>query len=405
MLFVISIAAAFHGVDRFPRPEFESDYKLPETQTPLSRSIFFNVLDVAVLTLMLAVSSYVIMKRKSRLILISIMIVSVAYFGFFKKGCICPIGSIQNVALFVFSNNYVITIFTLLFFVLPVVFTIFFGRSFCSGVCPFGAVQELVLIKPLKVPAYVDGVLRFIPVAYLFMAVLFTLNDAGFVICLLDPFVSFFRMSGDLWKIIYGGLFLLIAMFIARPYCRYLCPYGLILSFASRISRRHITLTSNECNSCGICGSVCPVNSIKPPVNYENLKAGAQKRLVIFIFPVILAASGISGYFFGNILSAFHPKVKLAREMVLEEKSGAKEFSVDSKAYRDNESDISKIFYESLTIVKIFKIATAVLFLSLAGIAMFFIYVSTGNAERKRYMINKFTCVSCMKCTELCPRE
>ena len=30
------------------------------------------------------------------------------------------------------------------FFALPLVFALFFGRTFCAAVCPLGAVQELV---------------------------------------------------------------------------------------------------------------------------------------------------------------------------------------------------------------------------------------------------------------------
>ena len=38
-------------------------------------------------------------------------------------------------------------------FALPLVFTLFFGRSFCASVCPLGAVQELVAVRPVQVPA------------------------------------------------------------------------------------------------------------------------------------------------------------------------------------------------------------------------------------------------------------
>ena len=404
-LFIIFISYSFHGVDRFPRPEFETNYIIPETQTPPARSVFFDIIDVVLLAGLLSAASYIVIKKKNRLFLIVIMAASVLYFGFFKKGCICPVGSVQNLALFIVSSDYAFSIFTLLFFLLPVIFTVFFGRTFCSSVCPFGAVQELVLIKPLRVPSHVDRVLRMMPFLYLFITVMFAVSGAGFLICTFDPFVSFFRLSGDLWKVVYSVAFILLSMFIARPYCRYLCPYGLILSFASIVSRKHINLTSKNCISCGICDAVCPVNSIENPINYENTnyKSGIKKLAIMIPFMLVIAS--LSGYHLGNIVSGFHPTVKLARQIAFEEQGAVKEKTVDSEAYRDRESDLSKIFTESIAITKNYRVGTAVIFFLMTAIVLFLLWYSSRSRKKEDYSINKFTCVSCMKCTELCPKE
>ncbi|MHC5086583.1 MAG: 4Fe-4S binding protein, partial [Planctomycetota bacterium] len=42
----------------------------------------------------------------------------------------------------------------MVFFFSPLVFTLFFGRSFCAAVCPLGVIQDLVLLRPLKVPIW-----------------------------------------------------------------------------------------------------------------------------------------------------------------------------------------------------------------------------------------------------------
>ena len=50
------------------------------------------------------------------------------------------------------------------FFFLPLVAALLFGRVFCGGVCPLGAVQDLVLLRPVTVPEKLDRVLRWLPV-------------------------------------------------------------------------------------------------------------------------------------------------------------------------------------------------------------------------------------------------
>ena len=44
-------------------------------------------------------------------------------------------------------------------FVLPLVVALFFGRAFCGGVCALGAIQELVVLRPVQVPRRLDRAL------------------------------------------------------------------------------------------------------------------------------------------------------------------------------------------------------------------------------------------------------
>ena len=116
------------------------------------------------------------------------------------KGCICAIGAPQNVAYGLFdaglhhpadgarrSSS------------LPLVFSLFTGRTFCAAVCPHGALQDLVLIKPVKVPAWLEHGLGTLPFLFLGAGLLFAATGAGFIICRYDPFVPLFRMTGSLF--------------------------------------------------------------------------------------------------------------------------------------------------------------------------------------------------------------
>jgi NosR/NirI family nitrous oxide reductase transcriptional regulator len=82
--------------DRFPRPEFESGYIYPVEQMPLQRSLAWEYIDVSVLFLALCVTTWLALKKRSRQGLIWVAVFSLAYFGFFREGCICAVGSVQN---------------------------------------------------------------------------------------------------------------------------------------------------------------------------------------------------------------------------------------------------------------------------------------------------------------------
>jgi len=115
VLFLILCSNTF-GIERFPPPDFESGHQLPTTTTPQARQNIYEILDVAVLSAALALSAYLILKKRNRQLIFLMMVFSLVYFGFFRKGCICPIGGIGNVALSAFDGNYAIPLIALGFF-------------------------------------------------------------------------------------------------------------------------------------------------------------------------------------------------------------------------------------------------------------------------------------------------
>ena len=113
--------------------------------------------------------------------------------------------------------GYAVPYFVIGVFMLPLVAALFFGRVFCSGVCPLGAIQELVLIKPIEVPLRLDKALGSLKWVYLVAALILALAPAAsrdFIICRFDPFVGFFRFSGPVHMMLLGAGFLLLGLFV-----------------------------------------------------------------------------------------------------------------------------------------------------------------------------------------------
>jgi hypothetical protein len=104
------------AVQRFPKPEFESGYKYPDLHYALPHEMVWEVVDIVLLVVLMSVVAWAMMKKRNRKPIVWVSIISIAYFGFFRKGCVCSIGSIQNVVLAFVDPTYVLPLSVLAFF-------------------------------------------------------------------------------------------------------------------------------------------------------------------------------------------------------------------------------------------------------------------------------------------------
>jgi len=253
-------------VDSAPGAEdIGGGYATPDVQRPLPRGYRWQLVDMVLLAAALATSTWIVLRRRSRKELVALTVACLLYFGFYREGCICPIGAIQNVTLAFYDPRYAVPQVVIFFFFLPLLFALLFGRVFCGGVCPLGAIQDLVVLWPVQVPRRLDQALGGLKYLYLVLAIWFVLQPEAsrdFVICRFDPFVGLFRRTGQTSMILLGGFMLVLGTVVGRPYCRYLCPYGALLAQLSRFSWRGVTITPDEELDCGLCTEACPFGAI-----------------------------------------------------------------------------------------------------------------------------------------------
>ena len=401
----VLISVVVYAQQRFPRPDFESGHVVPTPLTPEPRSASMEVLDVFILLIVLSLSVWFALKRRSRKGILYLSIFTVVYFGFYRDGCICSIGGIQNVTLALFDPEYAISLTTLAFFILPLVFALFAGRVFCGGACPLGAIQELVILKPISMPVSVRKALGLIPYLYLGLSILYAATKTDFIICRYDPFVGIFRMDATAQMLVLGGSFVILGMFIARPYCRFLCPYGVLLSWMSGVSKKHLTISPAECVDCKLCEHSCPVDAINKPLAQPVSTGRDIRRFMISValIPVCIIAGGYIGSKSHIYLSRVNHTVQLAELLITHPEVRNDPDNLDVQAFLTSGKTFEILANEASLIRK--KFSTGGLFLGgFLGLAFGLIFTGkTIYRYRKDYEPDKSNCVSCGRCMNYCP--
>lgn len=392
-----------------PTPKF-SNHEIPTASVPDIEDSIWPILDIGILLAALSAASYFTLVSRSRRNLLVLTIGSLLWFGFWRQGCVCSIGATQNVALAIFDPTYVIPLTVVAFFVLPLIFTLFFGRTFCAAVCPLGAMQELVAVRTVAVPRWLDHSLGLVAYIYLGASVIFAASGTAFIICRYDPFIPFFRMAGNTDMLIFGSCVLLIGLFVGRPYCRYLCPYGAILRILSCFSKWRLSIPPDSCVNCQLCEDVCPYGAIHPPtaVQSASSRKNGKRQLAASLIcaPLLLITFTWLGYSLAIPLSEWHPVSRLAEQMRLEETGTATEPSTDaSDAFRATGQPVDELYHSAIELQEQFRW----LGIWLGGwtglvIAIKLIHLSL-RRRRDDYQADRAGCVSCGRCYWYCPVE
>ena len=189
-------------------------------------------------------------------------------------------------------------------FLFVLILTVFFGRIYCSSICPVGTLQDFIGYLKRKIRKKVrfrykkaSNILRY---SILGITVLFLLFGSLFFVDLLDPFSNFGRIASNLFRPVYFFLnntltsvlegfsiyklyyvtqvsynwvslafpafFLLVlitmVLWRGRLYCNTICPLGTFLGLISRYSVYKIGIKESECTLCGACMTVCKAECI-----------------------------------------------------------------------------------------------------------------------------------------------
>lgn len=108
------------------------------------------------------------------------------------------------------------------------------GRSghYCANICPFGSAQELAGKLSRRKLRITPRVLKLLSVLRnLLWGMLMALLLTGTCTAWIDYelFTAFLYSSASVWVTVLAALFLVLSVWVPRPYCRFVCPTGALI--------------------------------------------------------------------------------------------------------------------------------------------------------------------------------
>ncbi len=190
-------------------------------------------------------------------------------------------------------------------FVIILVFTLLFGRVYCSSVCPLGTVQDIashIANKKKRKKKFLFSK-EYFKLRYIILAVTILSIFTGhlLILNLLDPFSNFGRIfsqlfnplisfvnnffaftleklniyflypieikSGYLVAALFPLIYLLVVLYLSykrgRLYCNTICPVGTLLGLFSKFTIFKLKIDKTICENCGDCSKVCKAECIE----------------------------------------------------------------------------------------------------------------------------------------------
>jgi polyferredoxin len=195
-----------------------------------------------------------------------LLLAAVAIFGVVLGSDPSPMGTVKD-AIVLLGAKGVIFPPRLIAFGVFLLLVIVANKFICSWGCQLGTLQDAIfrlnrdrqdrkaLVRQFKVPFAVSNGVR---VTFFAAIVVFAFLWATDIVETIDPFKTFKPQALGLAGATFVGAVLVLSLFTWRPWCHFLCPFGLVGWVAEKISVFKIRVDYDKCIACGACAKACP---------------------------------------------------------------------------------------------------------------------------------------------------
>jgi len=171
-----------------------------------------------------------------------------------------PVASLRTLLASILVRRQLVAPVVVLLFVLLATVLVS-NKSICGWGCQLGLLQDLLHRIPLpkwKAPFWLSNSIRIAAfVALVLGLVLAGLDWIGIV----DPF-QLFSPPFTLWIGLFSLIVLVASLFVYRPWCQFLCPFGLLGWLPEQVSLFRPRINRQACRECQLCVKACPTQAM-----------------------------------------------------------------------------------------------------------------------------------------------
>jgi ferredoxin-type protein NapF len=190
-----------------------------------------------------------------------------------------PFNSVANTLLYFQFLSSVLRFMALFFsitamgFIVVILLTVVFGRVYCSGICPLGTLQDIIIaisrrLKPKRKRRFLftSNRKRILRYGILAAMIIFWLAGSLFLVNLLDPYSNFGKITVSLFQPIYVWLHNALVftlesfdVFAIRPLSLHALPLDVVIISAAILL---VIVVMAAARGRLFCNTICPVGSI-----------------------------------------------------------------------------------------------------------------------------------------------
>lgn len=163
--------------------------------------------------------------------------------------------------------------------------TLFFGRLYCSSVCPLGTMQDVAihLRQKIKPKPFRSQHRRKLQYSILLVYIVCVVAGVGVIPLVAEPWPAFANiitslsghgvpvemsnivggvLTGVVCGVLSAVLLAVYSLWRGRDFCNEVCPVGTVLAVTSAKAVMHIELEPDKCTACMKCEDVCKASCI-----------------------------------------------------------------------------------------------------------------------------------------------